>query len=86
MKNQTPEEKAQKVIAKMDATYRKGAKFLLPNTVGAAVIEMIGEGRPVTNQSLYDHFQSKVESTPDSPIAEYYREALNLLETPNLGS
>lgn len=80
MKNKTPAEQAQGLVDKMADLYKKGAKDMLPHTLGNAVVELLQDGNPVTNQSLMNYLVAKLASAPGSPIEEYCQEAVNLLD------
>lgn len=80
MENKELEKKVKNITDRMTNIYKKGAPHMLPTTFGHAVVELLQNDIPVTNQSLKDSLVKMKESVPGSPIEVFYQEALNLLD------
>lgn len=52
---------------------------MLPVTVGKAVLHFLENKKPVTNQALREYFEEMLKKESPSPISDWTKAALDLL-------
>lgn len=52
---------------------------MLPVTVGKAVLHLLENKKPVTNQALREYFEGALKKESPSPISDWIKAVLDLL-------
>jgi hypothetical protein len=78
--DKTIKQKAQAFIEEQQAIPGKLSGYLVPNTVGNAVLDLLSSGSELTFESLTAHLQSEFENPRNAQIATIYQRALDHLQ------